>query len=78
MTRQKESKRTRQKKTREEHRKGELNDSREIPDRRRTSDISGIPSGGERERERERERFLSSRPFVPYINFIGAVLCTCD
>ena len=33
-------------------RKVESNDSREIPDRRETSDIPGLPSGGKRERER--------------------------
>ena len=37
-------------------RKGESNDSPEILDRRETSDIPGLPSGGELERERERER----------------------
>ena len=43
--------------------KGESNDSPEIPNRRGTSDIPGLPSGGSREmvsiyfsRERERER----------------------
>ena len=34
----------------------ESNDSPEIPDRGETSDIPGLPSGGEREREREDER----------------------
>ncbi|WP_295437571.1 hypothetical protein [Thiolapillus sp.] len=37
----------------------ESNDSPEIPDRGETSDIPGLPSGGERERERERERFIT-------------------
>ena len=42
MTRQ--SQRTRQKNERE-NRKAESNDSPEIPDRRGTSDIPGLPSG---------------------------------
>ena len=40
--------------TREDISKVESNDSPEIPDRGETSDIPGLPSGGERERERER------------------------
>ena len=41
----KKSKRTRQKKNKRGDRKGESNDSSEIPDRRATSDIPGLPSG---------------------------------
>ena len=39
------SKRTRQEKTKRGDRKGESNDSPEIPDRRMTSVIPGLPSG---------------------------------
>ena len=35
-------------------RKGESNDSPEIPDRRVTSDIPSLPSGGNRDREKKR------------------------
>ena len=42
------SKRTRQKKSKRGDRKEESNDSPEIPDRRATSDIAGLPSGFER------------------------------
>ena len=45
--------RTRQKNKRGDS-KVESNDSPEIPDRGETSDIPGLPSGGEREKERER------------------------
>ena len=49
MTRQKEQEdyNYRQKKTKRGDRKGESNDSPEIPDRRETSDIPGLPSGRE-------------------------------
>ena len=50
------SKRTRQKRNKRGDRKGESNDSPEIPDRKRTSDIPGLPSGADRETETERDR----------------------
>ena len=45
MTRQKEQEDYRQKKNKRGDRKGESNDSPEIPDRRGISDIPGLPSG---------------------------------
>ena len=39
------NKRTRKKKMKRGERKADSNDSHEIPDRRWTSDISGLPSG---------------------------------
>ena len=44
MTRQKEQEDQIEKKNKRGDRKGESNDSPEIPDRRRTSDIPGLPS----------------------------------
>ena len=62
-SRQKKRKDRKGNRTRQKNKRGtskaESNDSPEIPDRRETSDIPGLPSGGEREggeREKERER----------------------
>ena len=52
--------RTRQKNKRGDS-KVESNDSPEISDRGETSDIPGLPSGGEREKERERVRDWGDR-----------------
>ena len=45
----------RKKKNKRGDRKGESNDSPEIPDRRETSDIPGLPSGGQRQKDRMRK-----------------------
>ena len=51
------SKRTRQKKKNKRgDRKGESNDSPEIPDRRATSDIPGLPSGQEERKKKEEKK----------------------
>ena len=45
----KQNKRTRQEKNKRGDRKGESNDSPEIPDRSKTSDILGLPSGTDKQ-----------------------------
>ena len=56
MTRQKEQEDLAEEKNKRGDRKGESNDSPEIPDRRETSDIPSLPSG-----ETETERRMSEK-----------------
>ena len=57
------------KKNKRGDRKGELNDSPEIPDRRETSDTPGLPSGGERDREREHTKYAAM------LNTLNHLMC---